>query len=1712
MSSFIADLKNRLPQSEWPLVVAALRNESTLWAELEADGFGAQALEAAADSRERWSPAFLGLLRLDLAQLFEALRSEPMEPVAEKVRYQAASAYEQLATEGANKAAPTLEQAALLALALRERRRIINSWEHLSEGLAIAPASFWKLPIAILFGMTTQPQELLAVLLSKTQSAEIHELGLHALVSNPIPLDEQSAHLLEIISGYELPQFLTILRSLARMHLPLAQQAALQALQNLDNSPATEANDLGQIERLLLQAEIRQISGQHNEAMPLLQAAWAAGQKFQTQLASKLAESAVANGDNAAGYVALQEAGSSMTKSIEGERKHPAALIAAARVALRSGDAEEAANMANAALSAAHKSGAAENAGLMRQLGEIFVELKQPAEAIEAAQLAAQSAPNDAENAAFLSKVMALNNDSGRALQAAHLAAALAPERTDLRRQLAKSLQASNQGREAFAEWQAVMAQEPDASIDDIFAMAEAALAADEIGACIEACQRVLTAQATHGAAHALLGKALLAQGDGSSAMEHLRRATELAPAQSEAWITLAEQQRASNQWQEARDTLLNAQQFAKPSAELQALLGEIYLALTEKEAGLAAFSRAAELAAEFIESDVAQRVALNLGKLQFELGHHNQARHTLERAAQNYPTHPGITHQYGKLLLAAGEQKAALEALAVTLQAEPTNGEALLDAARAHLMPGGEAAKAEACLRSVLAAKSAPIEAKALLAEALAAQGKHQEAGLQFEAVLKTELAKDANWNKRMLLGKALSQAGDGRPESAIRTLEDMDKSAPGDLDVLRALCSAYGEAGRNAEAMQIASKVYLTANKDEEIVLWFVEQAVNLGKDDEARKALVKGIKETNSAGQILRLAELEWKDGEHEKAVDTLAALLSTANSGALAKAGRFLLERGAASTSVSYFKRAAEHSGDPSLLDALTTAYEQSRQWTEALSTVEKSIATEPKQPALLTRKSKILQAAGRPQAALEVLEQAIALLPEDVALLANKARLLRAAQDWSGALTAAEKAFQIDVTNATVLQLAVELALAALQPERARALFNEAKLTAEPSIELACLQAELALDANEEVQAAKALAPALDSGEEQPRVLALQSQLAARRGDLSQAANYLQSALQFINTKLNEQGDAFNLLSVARAALRLNDFETAINLLQLVVKLCPGQALAQFNLGKAIVQRAEWQQLCEASEATAGAPGIAAIGKEAFAAGKAAFAAALSAAPFASARSLIEHWIARAELRFVGKVDLANLPKGYPSNAAEAAALIYAGRNGSDLKTAEERAKSFARTPEVLVERALAHFDLNAADALKWMQGALEQKPHVAAYYALAARFAELTGEHSQALGFIQQAIGLAPVQAKWQAFAGKLQQSAGELVEAIQYFQHAVVYAPMEAMHQYELGEAQMQARAFDEAVTSFEQACELQPKSAQFALALAQAYKDAGELKLAAEKAAQAHKLDSKTNGALLLQTEIALQKEDAAGAKSLAEAALRLAPKDAKALALFAESLNALGQVEDAVQVLARAEDAAQDKLPLQIRRAQLLPIDAGLDEMLQLSKQHPDRADVYFALSQMLATRGDLQDAIVAAQRAAKKAEKLSRPVQASLHLHLGQLLKQSGQLDQSLHHLDEAAQLAPHLVESQIERGRVFLSRRQYKAAMEAFSKAASIAPNSAQPHIEAALALKEAKDYDAAEAELRKASKLAPKDRSIQRQLAGVIALNLIHHPQEVGAL
>ena len=163
----------------------------------------------------------------------------------------------------------------------------------------------------------------------------------------------------------------------------------------------------------------------------------------------------------------------------------------------------------------------------------------------------------------------------------------------------------------------------------------------------------------------------------------------------------------------------------------------------------------------------------------------------------------------------------------------------------------------------------------------------------------------------------------------------------------------------------------------------------------------------------------------------------------------------------------------------------------------------------------------------------------------------------------------------------------------------------------------------------------------------------------------------------------------------------------------------------------------------------------------------------------------------------------------------------------------------------------------------------------------------------------------------------------------------------------------------------------------------------------------------------------------------------------------------------------------------------------------------------------LAKIMADSSQTDNAIKLAQRslqaaaaqAAVRGDYLNLDIreQVEMHILLGRMLRQTGQLDQALHHLNEAIHLDPHLLEPYLELGRAHQERRQLTQALQIYNEATNIAPKDPRPYFQAGLALKESKDYLGAENMLRRAAALAPNDLSIHRQLGAVVALNLVHN-------
>lgn len=1748
MPSFIAQLKAKLNEANWPVVAAALRQDAALWKKLQESDLGEKALAAAADDAARWSPGFLGLLTIEQVEIYDNLRAAPMGAVPEKPRYQAASVYEKLAAKNdeGSPSNPDLEEAAWLALALRERMRLAGSWALLNQDLSVASYSFWQLPLACLLGLLPDPKPPLKELLKSENAPELNQIAVHALLSNPLPTEEQAELLGEASEKLSVAQSLSILRML-NGRAALSQLFAQNVLARMPET-AEKVEDLTQLERLLQKAELYQLSGQHDAAIPLLSFAWESAQHVQADLAAKMAESATLSGDPVTRMAVLEqvgrnENGEGNSKAVlangQGMGEHtapqalkgvkgnsPAALIAAAQVAAKNEDPQEAQAMAQAALEAIKEgqlpSTAASALAIQHELAKLLLDLELPVAAKEIAMLASEDNPDDAISPFHLSLAEQAIGDFAAALEAAHLAAALDPKQGDLQSHLAKSLQAAGEHHEAYKAWKRIAQLSAEASSETLQVLAECALLCEETQACIAACEEIIRRDDQNARAYQLMGKALLSEGS-ETGTGLLRRAIELDPELAAAWLDLAEYRYQENEPDKAIEVLLDAEKAVGTSIGILAALGKSYQKLGQNQAASEVLREAETLAeTEKFESALLEEISLRLGQIEFALGHIREAGTTLAEAHATHPTNAEIAHLYGRVLLVLNRAEDALIVLNTARQVDPENLDLQLNSAQAHLAANTQIEQAQSLLANILALQPDNHEAKVLMAESHVALGEHNKARKGFEALLRSELGKEDKWSKRLALGKANAELLGGNKPEALSTLESLLKNYPEDLDVLRALCEAYRQAGRVEEAFQIAHKVYLRSAPENTILLWYAEQAEAAGKIEEAIQALSKAGKESEAtSAAIIQLAKLHWKNGDSKTAKAEFSKLLTAKDItvGELQEAAHFLRKVGEAKEAVRFLQQAVELSAEPdaSLFSSLSEAIAEGGQLPEALKVLEKGIQAAPHNPRYLVQKSVLLQNMRRPQAALVSLNQALELQPSDAELLGAKARLLLANQDWAEALTYAEKAVAEKPNDSELIRLAVELAAAHLQDQRAAALLSKAGAVGD-ELNLAVLHAELAFEAGESLQAAKLLEPALQYAEEQPRVLALQASMAYDHKDLTAAEQLYKQALKALGAFAGDDKGSehyFDVLQgVAQAAILFKHWETAIELLTQLLAARPNDARGQLTLAKAYIERAEWQQLCMASQAIQQAPGGTALSEESYQASLAALDAAIKAAPFPDAQAELKRWQARAGLRFEPKEIPSEIHDSFPANETQAAALAFSARMRGDLSIVRELSQKFG-SPSVLIELALALLEDEPGEALDAAKQAAKGANELAPMQAILAQIAKDLGEFDLARDSIQRALDLQPHEARWHALAAQLQDSAKDAPIAIQHFEQAIALEADYAPHHFAVGQLYLANGSFSAAVEALTKANQLEPNRADYLLALARAHQKAGELQEAEQNAKAAERFAPKSSEALLIQAEVALEVEQTQKASSLLEKVLAIDPKDESAQKLWAETLYAQGEYEKAIVVLERAQKEAEDPVALQIRRAQILPHSRGVGSdvaaLKELSNSLPQRAEVSLALSIALAQSGSLEEAAQAAQSAMKQVEQLSTLEQARLHLHLGQVLKHIGQLDQSLHHLDQAAKLADHLAEVHLERGHVFLARRQYDQAMSAFEAAANAAPRDAEPHLQAALALKEAKDYAAAEEALRKAADLAPKDRGIQRQLAAVIALNLVHQSEQIGA-
>jgi tetratricopeptide (TPR) repeat protein len=200
-------------------------------------------------------------------------------------------------------------------------------------------------------------------------------------------------------------------------------------------------------------------------------------------------------------------------------------------------------------------------------------------------------------------------------------------------------------------------------------------------------------------------------------------------------------------------------------------------------------------------------------------------------------------------------------------------------------------------------------------------------------------------------------------------------------------------------------------------------------------------------------------------------------------------------------------------------------------------------------------------------------------------------------------------------------------------------------------------------------------------------------------------------------------------------------------------------------------------------------------------------------------------------------------------------------------------------------------------------------------------------------------------------------------------------------------------------------------------------------------------------------------------------------------------------------------------QNSKELQLKRATLLgeckDPASKLSALKSLANKFPDDFDVLNDLVYTLSQANATEEAIQVAQESIQKADpENDQSHLAGIHYLLGDLLRKIGQLDQSIHHLTQSIKYRENYVDAYLALGDVYQKQRQYKKAQKIFHQAIGAAPDDPRPYVNAAIAHKDGKDFHTAEDLLRKAVELAPQEVAIRKQLAAVIAINLVQNPSQ----
>lgn len=1753
-------LKKTLTEEEFNIVVRALRQNVILWRALDETDLLEKVKRQSNLGVSKWSPANLALNALNLAIQPSDLANTKIH-LNDEIKYKAATTLEKILSPGFTiQQDRELAAAGLAALAIRERWLLLENIEETFFEFIPENNQIWKSIISILFGIIPNQLDLLSFLMNSPKDAN-HSLAVHGVMSQPLKIEDQAQILFSALVDQPSMQRSQIMRSIIHNYPVLAKFLAKQLLEHLNNNQPNTQDPFQQLIHFVEKTELLKVTGRYEEVLPTLDLLNQTTTKMQADLTAQLAQAAARGKDQKTALEAIDKISeleknikdqnsanitlaqintgslpaSSLVKnaeSIEPDTKtNLAGLLANSKFASQNGETKKAQHYAHLVYGATLKlfpndEAYDPNLSLMitpeflQTLLETLMKVDLIIESVKIGQEAQQLFPNDPTIIYLLANAYELIGDLKDAAECAQIAHALAPEDKEIHQKLISLLTAGGQWIDARKEAEKLIQQTDQPAASDFTILANCYLQTDQTTDAVMVCEKGLEMYPEYWRLHQLLGRIYQRTQNYFAAQNHFSNAIIIDPQAVDPWLELAALHIANNEPEKALEKLLSASDVIPDNPKINLQLGILYTQANDKIKALASFNQAARFATSETEPDVRRKIDLHLGKTLVESNYFDEAITALEKAAKRHPADAEIAHLYAKSLIVQKRFEEAFSPLTLTIQADHPSTEALLDYAHLLLELSKSPELALEYINQVLDANPEDHRGKILQAMATAAADDHISAITLFQDALQTDLSRQPEYFTMLASGIADSAFKTNQPEVAITFLQEALRQMPENSSLKKNLCQAFTQADLKHNAMELLLEIKTSTNQSLEDQLWIADQAIALRELELAIDTLDQANQiSPQNAEIIVRLGYVQLENNQEELARQTFGQLFAAENVDItdMKLAAHALIGLGDISSSIPYLEKALElcdyQSSD--LLSELTKLHLKSGHFLAALDTINKHLQIEENLPSLWFQKSKILNKIGRPKAAIDSINRAIELSPHSAELHHKAATMLRENQALPESLYHIQKAIELDSENDTLKIQATDIYRACLRDADAQKIIaNLEDGTKDPALLLK--KAEILLESPELedlLYTQKLIETSSEFVNNDPRGLAIQARIFALLGKEKQANQVFENALlkfsSFAIDDLDKQTKSAIELAVGEAALALNYWDIAIFMGREAEQTSPAEPRPYLFLVKTYTTRAEYQHMCKATQVITHAPGDVALNSHAQESLQKALAALYQTTPEPDEVDLIKKWEQR------GNLALTNLsPEQNPTllNADDFAALI------AGLRRSGEKIKSEVAKDEWL-DSNIVKFQLSLTFAKSQIQNAeniageiIQTKSPYPIYLANHAFLANRIGNLESALQSIRQALSIWPDEPRWHALAAEMENKRANHSQAIDHLEHASSLERDNPDHQYQLGQTYLLDHLPGNAIRVLQGAASLNPLEPKYWIALSRAFKEVSEFDQAMVSIEKAIKLSPNQVQPLILAAEVAYANQETKKADKIIQDIIRMKPSDPKDIRSITEILTQRNKLKEALQMLDHFIDFAVSPIPLMLQKADILGKTKGQHEkiklLVQLTLENPKNPSVLSQLAAAYIENHQPTEAIRAAQYALKNDDDtLTEEERSKLHYQLGVLFQQSGQLDQSVHHLSEAVKLTPLFLEAHLDLAETLRQRREFSRAFSYLETATEIAPKDARPFLAAGLLLKDGKDYTGSESMLRKASALAPKDVFIQRQLAAVIALAIIHQSE-----